>query len=441
MLTNLVWNSLSSCRRVNPLVSPPGCKYPISCVPPCCICIDSIASHGAAQTCPPGTYLSGIVRGRFLRVRHSKQAVSVSGGDEQNRRELSSACISTRFADRVYSDPGQLLCLITALIHYNSQEPMERRDFLRQTACAGAGALSLGLSIRERHRTGAPDQVGKAARRGYRIGTSTYSFWRFNGPKENVPIEECIEKAAELGFDGVEILHIQMTSEDNAYLQGLKRRAIENGIDLYGFSTHQDFVSPDVSERRKNVEATQAQIELAYKLGIPTMRINTGRWGTTRSFDALMANRGIEPPLEGYSDEEAFGWVIEAIGQCLPRAEACGVVLGLENHWGLGLTPEGVLRIVEALDSPWLQVTLDTGNFLEDPYDRLALLADRTVLLQAKTYYGGGKWYTLELDYPRIAEIMRQHGYRGYVSLEFEGNEDAETALPKSLELLRGAFA
>jgi sugar phosphate isomerase/epimerase len=256
-----------------------------------------------------------------------------------------------------------------------------------------------------------------------------------------VPIEACIEKAAEMGFDGVEILHIQMTSEDNTYLQRLKRRAIENGIDLYGFSTHQDFVSPDENERRKNVEATQAQIELAYKLGIPTMRINTGRWGTTRSFDALMANRGIEPPLEGYSDEEAFGWVIEAIGQCLPRAEACGVVLGLENHWGLGLTPEGVLRIVEALDSPWLQVTLDTGNFLEDPYDRLAMLADRTVLLQAKTYYGGGKWYTLELDYPRIAEIMRQHGYRGYVSLEFEGNEAAETALPKSLELLRGAFA
>jgi sugar phosphate isomerase/epimerase len=156
-----------------------------------------------------------------------------------------------------------------------------------------------------------------------------------------------------------------------------------------------------------------------------------------------MKNRGIEPPLPGHSDEEAFGWVIEAIGKCLPLAEQCGVVLGLENHWGLGRTPEGVLRIVKSLDSPWLQVTLDTGNFLEDPYDKLEMLemlADRAVLLQAKTYHGGGKWYELDLDYPRIAAISRKHGFKGYVSLEFEGKESPATAIPKSLALLRKAF-
>ena len=52
------------------------------------------------------------------------------------------------------------------------------------------------------------------------------------------------------------------------------------------------------------------QIELAYKLGIPTMRLNTGRWGTIASFDDLMANKGIEPVLEGYSEEEGFKWVV-----------------------------------------------------------------------------------------------------------------------------------
>ena len=91
--------------------------------------------------------------------------------------------------------------------------------------------------------------------------------------------------------------------------------------------------------------------------------------------------------------------MIDCLGQCLKTAEKCGVTLGLENHWGLGRTPEGVLRIVDALKSPWLQVTLDTGNFLEDPYDKLEKLAPKTVLVQAKTYYGGGLWYTLDLDY------------------------------------------
>jgi L-ribulose-5-phosphate 3-epimerase len=85
-------------------------------------------------------------------------------------------------------------------------------------------------------------------------------------------------------------------------------------------------------------------------------------------------------------------------------------------------------------------VTLDTGNFLEDPYDRLTQLASRTVLLQAKTYFGGGRWYTLDLDYGRIARIMEDAGFAGYVSLEFEGNEDPLTGIPRSLDLLRRHF-
>ena len=108
----------------------------------------------------------------------------------------------------------------------------------------------------------------------------------------------------------------------------------------------------------------------------------------------------------------------------------------------LGARPhaEGVLRIVNKIDSPWLQVTADTGNFLEDPYDRLEMLAPKTILVQAKTYYGGGSWYALDLDYTRIANIFQKHNYRGYVSLEFEGKEDSMTGVPKSLAMLRKAF-
>ena len=280
----------------------------------------------------------------------------------------------------------------------------------------------------------------RALARGNPIGVSTYSFWRFNGPKEDYPIELCIDRAAEMGFDGVEILLIQMGSEENTYLQDLKRRAFLKGLDLMGFSTHQDFVDPDPDKRRENVDLTLHQIDLAYRLGIPTIRINTGRWGTSESFSALMANRGIEPPILGYTDDEAFEWVVEAIEQLVPAAAERGVILGLENHWGLGRTPEGVLRILEAVDSPWLMVTLDTGNFLEDPYDKLEMLAPHAALVQAKTYYGGGTWYTLDLDYKRIADIMRQNGFKGYVSLEFEGKAPYEEALPQSLTLLREAF-
>ena len=96
--------------------------------------------------------------------------------------------------------------------------------------------------------------------------------------------------------------------------------------------------------------------------------------------------------------------------------------------------------MVDAVNSPWLQITLDTGNFLEEMYEQMDAIAPRAVLVQAKTYYGGGTWYTLDLDYPKIAGILRKHNYQGYVSLEFEGKEDPLSAIPKSLARLRDAF-
>lgn len=317
---------------------------------------------------------------------------------------------------------------------------IDRRKFMTGAATLGLGtAIAGSVAIAESpHRKKVANSTKKIKHNP--IGVSSYSFWQFNGPKEDVPMELCIEKAAAMGFDGIEFLLVQMSSEENNYLQKLKKQAYHAGLALMGFSTHQGYVYPEKEKRGENIAKTIHQIELAYQLGIPVMRLNTGRWGTTKSFDDLMANKGIEPTLEGYTEDDGFAWVIDSIQQCLPTAEKCGVVLGLENHWGMGRTAAGVKRIVDTIDSPWLQVTLDTGNFLEDRKAQMELLAPQTFLVQAKTYYGGGKWYTLDIDYPEIGEIMRKNNYKGYISLEFEGNESPETAVPKSLEVLRDAF-
>ena len=98
------------------------------------------------------------------------------------------------------------------------------------------------------------------------------------------------------------------------------------------------------------------------------------------------------------------------------------------------------LRIKKEIGSPWLSLLMDTGNFLEDPYDKLEMIAPHTSFVQAKTYYGGGEWYTLDLDYKRIIDILRKVNYQGYLSLEYEGKEDAASAVPKSIEMLRKAM-
>ena len=318
---------------------------------------------------------------------------------------------------------------------------LTRRHFLAATTSASA-ALALGATTSTAHAAAKP-----SPRPRLKLGLSTYSYWHFK--TEKVPIETVIDKAAELGVEGVDILHRQMdipekeplNAAGRAYLRKLKRHAFTHGVDLICVSTHQSFVSPKPEEVTKNVEHTQKCIEIAYELGVPSIRINTGRWGTSKDFDELMKNRGLEPVLPGHTEEEGFKWCIDGIQRCLAKAEECGVLLALENHWGLARTPEGLLRILNALPSPWLGGLMDTGNFLESPYEKLKMIAPKTVFVQAKTYPGGGEWYTLDLDYKKIAKILADVNYRGYVALEMEGKENPDTAVPKSLALLRKAFA
>jgi sugar phosphate isomerase/epimerase len=279
--------------------------------------------------------------------------------------------------------------------------------------------------------------AGKSGR--IRLAVSTYSYWHLRG--DRYPVERVIEDAARLGFDGVEILHRQMSDESPGYLNRLKQAAFRNGLALPMLSIHQDFVFPEAAERKKNVDHTKRTIDLASQMGIPCIRLNSGRWKTIRSFDELMKVRGNEPPLPGHTLEDAFRWCVDSINECLPHAEKAGVVLALENHWGLTTDVDMLLKIWRAVKSPWLGINLDTGNFPDEPYPGIEKLAPHATIVQAKTYHGGGVWYTLDLDYKRIARILRGAGFQGWVSLEMEGNEPAVTAVPKSLAILREAFA
>lgn len=313
---------------------------------------------------------------------------------------------------------------------------MDRRAFLGTTIGAALWPAAAGELV----------AAEPTPKKPVHLGISSYSYWHFRTAK--VPIERVIDHAAELGAQGVDILHRQMdipergelNASTRSYCQKLKRHAMINGVSLICLSIHQDFVDPSAEERQKNIDHTLKCIELAYQMGIPCIRLNSGRWNTIASFDDLMKARGEEPVLPGFTEDDGFKWCIDCIEKCLPKAAECGVVLAVENHWGLTRTPDGLLRILNAIQSPWLGGLMDTGNFLEDPYEKLRRIAPKTVFVQAKTYQGGGEWYTLDLDYARVARILREANYEGFVSLEFEGKADPNIAVPQSLEMLRKAF-
>ena len=116
-------------------------------------------------------------------------------------------------------------------------------------------------------------------------------------------------------------------------------------------------------------------------MSIPCVRLNSGRWKTIKSFDDLMKVKG---------------------------AEKSGAMLALENHWGLTTSVDVLLRIRRTVASPWLGINLDTGSFPGAPCPWIEKLTPRASIVQAKTCHGGGVWYTLDLDYKRIAAILRE---------------------------------
>ena len=244
---------------------------------------------------------------------------------------------------------------------------ISRRSFL---ATSALGSSALALRAAEESAKPAP---AAAAPSRIQLAISSYSYWHFK--TEKVSIETVIDKTAALGVAGVDILHRQMDIDElgpldgqtHAYCQKLKRHAFRAGVDLICLSIHQDFVSPNPAERHKWVAHTEKCIEIAYALGVPCIRLNSGRWKTITDFDELMKARGIEPVLPGYQEEDGFKWSIDAIQKCVELAAQRGVVLALENHWGLTSQPAGQLRILNAIDSPWLGALDGHGKLSRRP--------------------------------------------------------------------------
>ena len=277
-----------------------------------------------------------------------------------------------------------------------------------------------------------------------RIGSSSYSFKRFDyggteGEKERTLLE-IIELSPKYGLDGLELLAVQFASEDRKYVNELKQRAVANGLDIYALSLHHNFVNPDPEVRKQQIDYVLRWLDHAEALGAPIVRVFGGRWGTVRNFTELMARNGLEDPLPGYEYEQGSEWNAQAFKQCSKRAEELGIVLALENHWGLTYSAQGVLDILQRVDSPALKVALDCGNFLEDTYEQLEMLIPHTALVHAKCYHGGGIFYTLDIDYPRVIRMLKDSGYNGYLSIEYEGKADPATAIPAQVQLLEQAI-
>jgi sugar phosphate isomerase/epimerase len=186
------------------------------------------------------------------------------------------------------------------------------------------------------------------------------------------------------------------------YIAKFKSRAAELGVEISGTGIRNNFASPDSAVRAAGVELAKEWIVVASKLGAPVLRVFAG-----------------EIP-KGYENkwEEAAQWMIDCYKQLIPFAEKYGIKIGVQNHGDMLQTAEQCLYIMKHVNSKWVGIIVDTGNFTtEDPYKDIAALIPYAVNWQVKEFtdgYGG----KIKTDYKRLIKVLKDGGFKGYLPVE-----------------------
>lgn len=299
-----------------------------------------------------------------------------------------------------------------------------RRQWL-QAAALAMGAGYLGPLAGE----AAPPPVrsGKAQR--FKLSLAAYSFNRWL-PKAWAPgdldnakftLEKFIDYCAEQNLDGCELTAYYFPKTiTTEYLLSLKERAHRQGLSISGTAIGNDFCVADPEKRAQQLEMCRNWVDYSATLGAPAIRIFAGN------------------VPKGDTEEAARERCIAGINESLKYAATKGVYLALENHGGITATSEQLLKIIEGIDpSPWFGVNFDGGNFrTDDPYADLAKIAPFAVNSQVKVEMSpGGKKEPADLG--RVVQILRDAGYRGFITLEYEAAEDPLMTIPGILQELR----
>ena len=195
----------------------------------------------------------------------------------------------------------------------------------------------------------------------------------------------------------------------------VKHKAFKLGLEICGTGVRNDFTNPDASVRKQDVALVKRWIEAAEKIGAPVIRVFAG------------------PKLEDESQrQQVLHWVIEDLTECVEYGKSHGVMVAVQNHNDFILTPKHTKVLIDAVESDWFGLIMDTGGYRSgDPYQQIAESIRYAVNWQIKE-----KIFVNDLeedtDLQKLVEVIKASNYRGYLPIETLGAGDPK---PKILKL------
>jgi sugar phosphate isomerase/epimerase len=226
--------------------------------------------------------------------------------------------------------------------------------------------------------------------------------------------EDLVRLCARCGVDGLDATVYWFPGIANDFLLPLKRTAYRHGVSLYSISIRTEMTQPKPDLRDKEVAWIRNWIDVAERLGAAHIRVFGGA------------------VPKGATEEQAAGWAAEVLQRAAAYAGAKGIILGLENHGGITEQAATIVGIVKQVDSPWVGINLDTGNFRSDVYPQIEQCLPYAVNIQVKSQMSeNGR--RRPSDWDRMLKMIAASGYRGYLALEYEADEPAPAAVPRLL--------
>ena len=265
----------------------------------------------------------------------------------------------------------------------------------------------------------------KPARR-FKLSLNAYSF-NASLSNRSMNLDELLEFCAATGFDAVDLTGYYFAGyplvPTDEYIFHIKQKAFLLGLDISGTGVRNDFTNPDKTKREADVQLVKNWIEVAAKLGAPVIRIFSG----THKHEISRRN-------------EVINWMVEDIKSCVEYGRKFGVMVALQNHYDFIKTAEETKEIIKKVGSHWFGLILDIGSYRSsNPYKEISEMAPYAVSWQIKeNMYLDGK--EVKTDIPKIIQIVRDSGYRGYLPIETLGPGEAKTKVATFHQKVRRAM-
>ncbi|WKN32612.1 sugar phosphate isomerase/epimerase [Porifericola rhodea] len=330
---------------------------------------------------------------------------------------------------------------------------MKRRIFIKQSVVLSAGIGVAGFACTSSTQQANNEKPSENATSGskeplFKISLAEWSLnsYLFNPDIRSIPYNEIIAKfkndynsiitnskisnldfpakARELGVEGVEFVNQFFfdKAKDTAYLTELKNRCNNEGVEplLIMCDLEGELGAPDTAERQKAVENHYKWVDAAKFLGCHSIRVNASSKGSFEEQQKLAA---------------------DGLSSLTEYAQKAGVNVLVENHGGLSSNGEWLAGVMKMVGNEYVGTLPDFGNFCikregyspENPnpecldeYDRYKGVKELMPFakgVSAKTHDFNDSGEEVHTDYEKMMRIVLDAGYRGYVGIEYEGND------------------